>query len=323
MLRIIILTATLAVSLLPSGAARAQTYPDRPVRIIVPFAPGGGTDIIARVLAKKLGESLKTAFIVENRAGANANIGNELAARAKPDGYTLLMTSSALTINPSLFKTSSYDPLKDFAPISLATINPMLLAVNPSSMRVDSFKEFVEKVRVDGNSLNFGSAGPGNATQLAMELLKSVAHLEMTHIPYKGTGEAVVGLLSGQVQALWGTIPAVLPHVKQGQLKALAVSSSRRISAAPDIPTVAELGFPGYEAVTWFGLLAPAGTPRPIVALLSEEVRKALKAPEVADILSTQGGEPAGNTPEEFADYLKAEVAKWANVVTIAGIEKQ
>ena len=323
MLRISILTATLAVSLLTSGAARAQTYPDRPVRIIVPFSPGGGTDIIARVLAKKLGESLKTAFIVENRAGANANIGNELAARAKPDGYTLLMTSSALTINPSLFKTSSYDPLKDFAPISLATINPMLLAVNPSSMRVNSFKEFVEKVRVDGNSLNFGSAGPGNATQLAMELLKSVAHLEMTYIPYKGTGEAVVGLLSGQVQALWGTIPAVLPHVKQGQLKALAVSSSRRIVAAPDIPTVAELGFPGYEAVTWFGLLAPAGTPRPIVALLSEEVRRALKAPEVANILGAQGGEPAGNTPEEFADYLKAEVAKWANVVAIAGIEKQ
>jgi len=304
------------------GSAIAQNYPTRPVRLLVPFAPGGGTDLVARSVAAKLGESLGTTVVVDNRPGANANIGNELAARALPDGYTLLMTSSALTINPNLFKKLAYDPVKDFAPISLATNVPYILAANPS-LGVTTFQEFVSLARAKTRPISYGSAGTGNSTHLSMELLKVVAKIDIVHVPYKGTGPALTDLLGNHIQVFWATMPPTLPHVKAGRLSGLAVGSLKRAKAIPELPSVAELGYPGYEAGSWFGMLAPAGTPRAIVTRLNREVVKALASPELNARLSAEGAEPASNTPEQFAEFIKAEIVKWGKVTKAAGIERQ
>lgn len=303
-------------------SALAQNYPTRPIRMIVPFAPGGGTDLVARAVAAKIGESLGTTVVVDNRPGANANIGNELAARALPDGYTLIMTSSALTINPNLYRKLPYDPVKDFAPISLATIVPYILAVHPS-LGVNTFQEFVSLARSKKRPISYGSAGTGNSTHLAMELLQIVAKFEIVHVPYKGTGQALTDLVGGHIQASWGTMPPTLPHIKAGRLKGLTVGSLKRTKAIPELPTVAELGYPGYEAGSWFGVLAPAGTPRPIITRLSKEVNAALAAPELNERLSAEGAEPAANTPEQFAAFIKAELVKWGKVTRAAKIEPQ
>ncbi|HYC49241.1 MAG TPA: tripartite tricarboxylate transporter substrate binding protein [Burkholderiales bacterium] len=318
------LRATAVVLALAGGAAgaHAQNYPTRPIRMLVPFAPGGGTDLVARAVAAKMSESLNTTVVVDNRPGANANIGNELAARAVPDGYTLIMTSSALTINPNLYKKLPYDPIKDFAPISLATIVPYILAANPS-LGAGNFKDFIAVVRAKKGQVSYGSAGTGNATHLAMELLKVMAKIDLVHVPYKGTGQALTDLLANQVQAYWATMPPTLPHVKSGRLKGLAVGTLKRAKAIPELPTVAEMGYPGYEAGSWFGLLAPAGTPRPIIARLNKEVQRALSGQELADRLSSEGAEPAANSPEEFAAFIKTEIVKWGKVVQAAGIERQ
>ncbi len=301
-----------------SGAA----YPVKPVRMIVPFAPGGGTDLVARALAQKLTDALGQPFVVDNRPGANANIGNEMAARAAPDGYTLIMGSSSLTINPNLYRKLPYDPVRDFAPISLATNVPYILVVHPS-LPAGSFQEFLAYARTRQGQLSYGSAGTGNSTHLSMELLKLVAKIDLVHVPYKGTGQALTDLLGGHVQVIWGTIPPCLPHVKTGRLKGLAVGGLKRAKAVPDLPTVDELGYPGYEAGSWFGLLAPAGTPREIVGMLSREVNKALNAQELNERLNSEGAEPAGNTPEQFAAFIKMEIVKWGKVAKAAGIERQ
>ena len=238
----IVTAAAVALFLIP--LAHAQKYPQRPIRMIVPFAPGGGTDIVARAVAQKMGDAMGAQIVVDNRPGANANIGNEIVAKAAPDGYTIIMTSSAVTINPGLFKKLSYDPIKDFAPISLATYVPYVLVCHPS-LPVTSFPEFINYAREKQGQLSYGSAGQGNATHLSMELLKIVARIDMTHIPYKGTGPALTDLLGNQVQAIWGTIPAAWPHVKSGRLKALATGGSKRTKAISEVPTVAELGYPG------------------------------------------------------------------------------
>jgi len=300
----------------------AQSYPSRPIRVLVPFAPGGGTDLVARAVAAKMSDSFGTSVVVDNRPGGNANIGNEIAARAVPDGYTLLMTSSSLTINPSLYKKLSYDPVKDFSPISLATNVPYILAANPS-LGVSTLQEFIALARSKAKPISYGSAGTGNATHLAMELLQIVAKIDIVHVPYKGTGQALTDLLGNQVQVYWATMPPTLPHVRSGRLKGLAVGGLKRTKAAPDIPTVSELGYPGFEAGSWFGMLAPAGTPKSIIARLNKEVVEALVAPELNERLSAEGAEPAANTPEEFAVFIKSELVKWAKVTKAAGISVQ
>ena len=304
------------------AVATGATYPDKPVRMIVPFAPGGGTDLVARSLAQKLTEAMGQSFVVDNRPGANANIGNEMAARAAPDGYTLIMTSSSLTINPNLYQKLPYDPVRDFAPVSLATNVPYILVVHPS-MPVGSFQEFIAYARTKPGQLSYGSAGAGNSTHLAMELLKLVAKIDLVHVPYKGTGQALTDLLGAHVQAIWGTIPPCLPHVKSGRLKGLAVGGLKRARAVPELPTADESGYPGYEAGSWFGLLAPAGTSKDIVAMLNRAVNKALNAQELNERLNSEGAEPAGNTPEQFAAFIKMEIVKWGKVAKAAGIQRQ
>lgn len=311
-----------AMGMAAVGAAIAQNYPSRPIRLLVPFAPGGGTDLVARAVAARIGESLGTTVVVDNRPGANANIGNELAARAVPDGYTLLMTSSALTINPNLYKKLPYDPVKDFAPISLATTVPYILAAHPA-LGANTFQEFIAIARSKKKPISYGSAGTGNSTHLAMELLQIATKIEIVHVPYKGTGQVLTDLVGNHIQVSWGTMPPTLPHVRAGRLKGLAVGSLKRTRAIPELTTVAELGYPGYEAGSWFGMLAPAGTPKPIVARLSSEVNKALSAPELNERLSAEGAEPAGNTPEEFAAFIKTEIVKWGKVTRAAGIDPQ
>lgn len=300
-------------------SAHAQTYPSKPIRMIVPFAAGGGTDLVARAVSQKMGERMGASIVVDNRPGANANIGNELAAKAVPDGYTLLMTSSALTINPSLYKSLPYDPVRDFAPISLATFVPYVLVVHPN-VGVSSLKDLVQVARVKKGGLTYGSAGPGNATHLGMALLEHVAKVNMVHVPYKGTGQVVTDLLGGHIQLAWTTIPPVLAHIKSGRLKGLAVGSPKRSKALSDIATTEELGFKGVDAASWFGMLAPAGTPTAIVNRLNKEALLALSSPDFAEQLSAEGAEPAGNTPQQFAAFIKSEVSKWREVVRIAGL---
>ena len=312
--------AVLAV--IPLATAIAQNYPTRPIRMLVPFAPGGGTDLVARAVAQSMSQGLGTTVVVDNRPGANANIGNELAARAVPDGHTLIMTSSALTINPNLYRKLPYDAIKDFAPVSLATHVPYILAAHPS-LGANTFQEFIAVARSKQKQISYGSAGTGNATHLAMELLKVMAKIDLVHVPYKGTGQALTDLLANHVQAYWATMPPTLPHVKAGRLRGLAVGSVKRAKAIPELPTVAEMGYAGYEAGSWFGVLAPAGTPRPIVARLNTEVHKALAAPELNERLSAEGAEPAPNSPEEFAEFIKAEIVKWGRVARAAKIELQ
>ncbi|MGZ5091736.1 MAG: tripartite tricarboxylate transporter substrate binding protein [Burkholderiales bacterium] len=314
--------AAVALGLASAASAIAQSYPTRPVRLLVPFAPGGGTDLVARAVATKLGESLGTTVVVDNRPGANANIGNELAAHALPDGYTLLMTSSALTINPNLYKKLPYDAVKDFAPISLATNVPYILAAHPS-LGANTFQEFIAIARAKQKPISYGSAGTGNSTHLSMELLKIVAKIDIVHVPYKGTGQALTDLLGNHIQVFWATMPPTLPHVRAGRLKGLAVGSLKRAKAIPELTTVAELGYPDYEAGSWFGMLAPAGTPKPIVVRVSKELNTALSAPELNERLSAEGAEPSGNTPEEFAAFIKTEIVKWGKVAKAAGIERQ
>lgn len=312
-LSLLLLTAFISPSI-------AQTYPTKPIRMIVPFAPGGGTDLVARAVSQRISGGLGVSVIVDNRPGASANIGNELVAKAIPDGYTILMTSSSVTINPSLFKNLGYDPVRDFSPISNATFVPYVLVVHPS-VGVSTLKELVQLARTKKGQLTYGSAGAGNATHLGMELLKYVAKIDMVHVPYKGTGQAITDLLGAHIQLIWATIPPAIPHIKSGRLKALAVGSSKRARALPDVATTEELGFKGVEAASWFGMLAPAKTPRPIIVRLNSETVKALSSPDFAEQLSSEGAEPAGNSPEEFAVFIKAQVQKWREVVKIAGVE--
>jgi len=302
------------------AVASAQTYPVRAVRVIVPFAAGGGTDLVARAVVARMGEGMGQQFVVDNRGGGSANIGMELTAKAPPDGYTIIMTSSALAINPSLFSKLPYDPIKDFAPISLATLVPYVLVVHPS-VPAKSAADLVTLAKGTKSGFNYGSAGTGNATHLAMVSFEMFSGIKMTHVPYKGTGQALTDLLGGHVDMLFGAIPSTIPHIRSGRLRALAVSTAKRIKALPEIRTVAESGYPGYEVASWFGLLAPAGTPREIVARLHQEAVKALHAQDLGARLATEGAEPVGNTPEEFASFIRSEIGKYAKLIKAAGLK--
>ncbi len=312
----------LALLVLMPWCAGAQTpYPSKPVRFIVPSAAGGGTDIIARAVAQKLSEALGQQFVVDNRPGAGQMIGIELVAKSPADGYTILMAASTLAINSIMYKKVPYDPVRDFAPITQAASLPNILVVHPS-LPVKSVAELVEYARRQPGKLNFASAGIGTSPQMSIELLKSMTGIDMVHVPYKGTSPGVVDLLAGQVSVMAPNLLTALPHIKAGKLRALAVTSAKRTGALPEVPTVAET-LPGYESAQWYGVLAPAGTSREIVARLHAEIVRALKHSDVKDRLAADGAEPVGSSPEEFAAFIKSEIDKWARVARAAGIHPE
>ena len=311
--------AAALLALVGASVACAQSYPAKPVRMIVPFASGGGTDIVARAVALEIGKALNQSFVVDNRTGANGNIGMEQAAKAPPDGYTLIMTSSALAINPGMYKGLGYDAINDFAPVSLATLIPFILVAN-SSLPVKSVRELVALARSRKKELSYASSGTGNATHLAMALLEMMTKIELNHIPYKGTGQGVTDVMGGHVPLMFGALPSTLPGVKAGKLKILAISSTQRSPVLPDVPTVAEAGVPGYELTSWYGVLAPAGTPPAIIAQLNAEIVKALNTPEVKARLSGEGAEPVGNSPAQFQSFIRNEIDKYAKIVGALGI---
>ncbi len=305
------------------ACAHAQSgYPSRPVRFIVPSAAGGGTDIIARAVALKLSESLGRQFVVDNRPGAGQMIGIELAAKSPADGHTILMAASTLAINSIMYKKVPYDPVRDFAPITQAASLPNVLVVHPS-LPVKSVAELIALAKQQPGRINYASAGIGTSPQMSVELLKSMAGIDLVHIPYKGTAPGVVDLLAGQVTVMTPNVLTALPHIKAGKLRALAVTSAKRSEALPEVPTIAEAGVPGYESVQWYGVLAPSGTSHEIVARLHAGIVRALKAPDVRERLAADGAEPVGSTPEEFAAFIKSEIDKWARVASAAGIRPE
>ncbi len=302
------------------GGAAAQPYPAKPIRIIVPFTPGGSTDIVARVVGQKLGEALGAQVIIDNRPGAGGTIGAELAAKAAPDGYTLLMGHiGTLAVNPALYLKLPYDPVRDFAPISLTAVVPNLLVVHPS-LPVKSVRELIALSRSRPGQLNYGSSGPGGTPYLAVEYLKMMAKLNIVQIPYKGAAPMIVDLMGGHLALTITGIPPLLPHVKSGRLRALAVATSQRLPLLPELPTIAEAALPGYEATSWYGLLAPAATPQNIIARLNAETVKAVRSPDVAARLAGEGAQPTAGTPEEFGAFIKSEIARWGKVIKAAGV---
>jgi tripartite-type tricarboxylate transporter receptor subunit TctC len=312
--------AAAALAAILTAAASAQApYPTRPVRIIVPSSAGGGSDITARIIAPKLSERLGQQVIIDNRAGAGTMIGGEVAAKAPPDGYTLLMAVSTLATNPAVYKKVPYDAQTDFAPITLVLSAPNILVVHPS-LPIRNVKELVWFAEARPGQLNFGSAGTGTNPHLSMELFLSMTRLKMVHIPYKGSAPAMVDLLGGQVAVMAATMLTAIPHVRSGRLRALGVTSVQRTAVAPEVPTIAESGIAGYEAVQWYGMLAPAQTPRDIITRLHRELAAILQTVDVKERFTADGGDPGGNTPEAFARYIKAEIEKWARVAKAAGI---
>ncbi|MEI7678362.1 MAG: tripartite tricarboxylate transporter substrate binding protein [Betaproteobacteria bacterium] len=317
--------STIALAVLAAIAAlpaAAQTYPNRPIRLVVPSSPGGGTDITGRIVANKLSEQLGQQVVVDNRAGAGTIIGIEIAAKAPPDGYTLLMGLSTLAINPSMYAKLPYDALRDLAPISLAVLSPNILTVHPS-VPAKTVKEFIALAKAKPGTITFGSAGQATSPHLSGELLKVLAKIDIVHVPFKGSGQSVISSISGEIAANFPSVPTAIPYIKAGKLRGLGVTMAKRTAALPDVPSIAEAGVPGYEATQWFGMLAPAGTPRPIIDRLNHEMVKLLKSPEVRDRLIADGTDPAPTTPEEFGAYIKSETEKWTKVIKAAGIKPQ
>jgi len=307
-----------AVGSLFAVIVQAQSYPSKPVRVVVPYPPGGPTDIVARVLFQQVAESTGQQFVIDNRAGAGGNIGAEVVAKAPADGYTLLIGTTAHAINMSLFKSLNYDVQKDLAPVSLLTQGPLVLVTHPQ-FPANSVKELIDMAKAKPGSLNFASAGNGQSTHLSAELFNSMAGTKMVHVPYKGSAPALSDLMTGQVGIMFDTTLSAMPFVRAGKLKALGVTSPQRTPAAPDVPTIAESGLPGYEVFAWNGVLVPAGTPKAIVAQLNEEIRKAMQLPQVRDKFSAQGFAASWNTPDQFGVFVRNEVDKWARTVKASG----
>ena len=305
-----------------SWTATAQTYPSKPVRIMVPQSAGGSTDLVARPIAKGLGDAMGQNFIVENRPGAGSIIGSDAVAKAAPDGYTLLMVAASFSINPSVYVKLPFDPVRDFAPVTQISAFPNILVVQSSSP-FKTVQEFLAHVRDNPGKLNYASSGVGTGTHLSMEMMKYMANLYMVHIPYKGGAPAVNGLLGGQVQVNLATISTALPHVKTGALRALAVSTGQRWPSTPDLPTLAEAGLKGYDYSSWVGLFAPAKTPPAIVNRLWTETAKAARSDEMKKIFAQEAAEPIGNSPEQFAAIVAREIATWKKVVEAAGIKPE
>ena len=302
------------------GGAFAQAYPSKPIRLIVPFAAGGGNDAVARLVGKRLADSLGQPVLVDNRPGAGGVVGAELAAKSAPDGYTLFLGGvGSHAINPNLHRKLPYDPVRDFAPVELLAQAPLVLVVHPSVPARD-IAEFIAYARANPGRLNFASNGNGSSSQLAAVMFDTMAGVDMVHVPYKGLSPALADLLSGQVQLMFSSVVAILPHIKAGKLRGLATTGAKRLASLPELPTIAESGLPGYEASSWYGILAPAGTPRDIVARLNAELGKALDQPEVRASLIAEGAEPAGGSPEAFAAHIRSEMERLGKLIRDANI---
>ena len=311
----------LALGLAPfaTPAHAAQSYPERPIRFVVPFAPGGSTDTLARSIGIKLSESLGQQMVVDNRSGGNGNIGMQIVADAPPDGYTIVLGYIAnLAIGPHLYSKLPFDPVKSFAPITLLAESPNILVAHPS-LPVKNVKELIAYAKAHPGKLNFGSASVASVGHLTGVMLNQMAGIDMLHVPYKGSGQAVIDVVGGQIQLMFSGMSSVMPHVKAGRLKPLAVTGAKRSPAVPEVPTIAESGFPGFSATAWYGVLAPAKTPKPIVNRLHDDIVKALAQPDVKQRLESVGFELAGSTPEQFGAYIKTEITKWEKVVKASG----
>ena len=314
-----VLGAWLAVAMAPLAQAQANNYPNKPIRLIVPYPPGGSVDFTAREIAQKLNEALKVQVVIDNRGGAAATLGHDLGAKASPDGYTLLLgTSAGLVVAPALGIKVPYDPLKDYAPVGLAVYAPFALTLN-GAVPANSTQEFIALAKAQPGKLNFASPGTGTPNHLGGELLKTMAGINIVHVPYKGGGPALTDLISGQTQMMFSGVPQILPHVKTGRLKTVAIGHPTRIKALPDVPPVADT-LPGFNNTSWYGLLAPAGTPKPIVLKLNAELNKAFGSPELAQRIMIQGVEAATTTPEGFQAMIGSELARWRKVIKDAGI---
>jgi tripartite-type tricarboxylate transporter receptor subunit TctC len=309
----------LCVAVAAATAAHAQNYPNRPIRIIAQFTPGTSTDILARVIAQKLTESWGQQVVVDNRPGAGGVVGTELGAKAAPDGYTLtIAVSSGFGINPSLYAKLPYDAIRDFAPITNIALTPQTLVANPS-FAAKSVKEFVAVAKAKPGQINFASLGSGSTSHLTMEMFRSAAGLRLSHIPYKGSPAAHAELFSGQIPVMFDAIPAVLPHVKSGRLRGLGIGSAQRSPFLPEVPTIAESGFPGFEAVGWIGIAAPAKTPPAILDKLQAEIVRIINTPEMKERLATLAFTPVGDTRQQFSAFIKSEIAKWGKAVKESG----
>ena len=308
------------LSLLFSVSLGAQdNWPSKPIRMILPFPPGGGTDILGRLIADRLAANLGQPVVTENRGGAGGNVGAEAAARSAPDGYTMVLVAPSLAISPTLYSKLNYDPVKDLAPISLVATVPNVMITQPSLP--GDLKEFIALAKAKPGALNFGSGGAGTSNHLAGELFNLVAGTKLVHIPYKGVNLAMQDVLSGNVHLVFIGIPAAAPHIKAGRLRALAVVAPHRSPALPEVPTAAEAGLPDFEVTTWYGILAPAGTPRNVITRVNGELVKIMHAPELKEKLAATGTDPLTSTPEEFAAYIKREITKWGEVIRKAGIK--
>jgi tripartite-type tricarboxylate transporter receptor subunit TctC len=300
-------------------AKSALPYPSRAVQIIVPFTPGTGMDILARTVGQKLSERWGQPVIVDNRPGASGNIGTDMVVKAAPDGYTLLITANTLVMTVSLYRNVPYDPVRDLAPVEKMAVGTMAVTLNPG-VPAHTLKEFVAYAKANPGKLAYGSPGVGTPQHLATELLKSMAGIDMLHVPYKGSAGAITGLLSGDVAMMCNALHAVLPQIKAGKINAVAVGGQKRSRVAPEIPTFAESGYPDFDVDFWYGLLAPAATPREIIAKLNQDITQVLNTPEMRETLSNQGLEPVTGTPEQFAELIRTDLARWANVIKTAGV---
>ena len=303
-----------------ANAVAQDAYPSRPVRFILPFPPGGSTDILGRLIAERLAAGLGQPVVAENRGGAGGNVGAEAAARAAPDGYTLVLVAPSLAISPSLYAKLNYDPVKDFAPISLVATVPNLMVTHPS-VPAQTLQEFIAVARAKPGTMNFGSGGNGTSNHLAGELFNILTGAKLVHIPYKGVNLAMQDVISGQIHLVVIGIPAAAPHIKAGRLRALALIAPQRVPALPEVPTVAEAGLANFEVTTWYGVLAPAGTPPAVIARVNSELAKIMHAPDVKARLAGMATEPRTSTPEEFAAYIKQEMAKWRDVIRKANLK--
>jgi tripartite-type tricarboxylate transporter receptor subunit TctC len=319
----ILFFSTLLFAAAPALAQPAcDNCPSKPIHLILPFPPGGGTDILGRVIAERLTTQLGQPVVIENRGGAGGNVGAEAAAHSAPDGYTLVLVAPSLAISPSLYSKLNYDPVKDFAPITLVGTVPNVMVTN-MSVPAKTLAEFIALAKSRPEGMNFGSGGNGTSNHLAGELFNLEAGVKLVHVPYKGVNLAMNDVMAGQVQLVVIGIPAALPFIKAGRLRALAVVAPKRLAAIPEVPTAAEAGLPNYEVTTWYGVLAPAGTPKPIIARLNAEIVRVMHAPDLQERFAATGTEPRTSTPEEFADFIRQEMAKWGKVVRAAGLKAE
>jgi tripartite-type tricarboxylate transporter receptor subunit TctC len=309
----------LALALLTGVAHAQEPYPSRPLKFILPFPPGGGTDLLGRLLAERLAANLGQPVVTENRGGAGGNVGAEAAARSAPDGYTIVLVAPSLAISPTLYSKLNYDPVKDFAPIGLVASVPNVMVTHPS-VPASNLQDFIALAKSKPGGMNFGSGGSGTSNHLAGELLNLAAGIKLVHVPYKGVNLAMQGVLAGEVQLVFIGIPVPAPHIKAGRLRALAVLARERSPILPDVPTAAEAGLGNFDVTTWYGILAPAGTPRPIITRLNAEFVKIMRTAEVKERLAAMATDPLTSTPEEFGAYIQAEIAKWGDVVRKAGL---